>query len=107
MKNFTSAISRLVYALALAATALSTASCRGGAEPATEFSSFVKACTGGVISCNSTVKVEFTSGYGASANAADAISFSPSVKGTVRWVSDKLLEFTPDEGELVPGKVYE
>lgn len=94
-------------ASAIAAIAILAAGCTNGRQPSGEFSTYVKAYTGGVISSTSTVKVEFTSGFGADKNASGAITFSPSLKGTSRWVNDKLLEFIPDEGALTPGKVYE
>ena len=101
MRRFTSLLA------AFAAAVLTIAGCSGGKQPAAELSTYVKAYTGGVISGNSTIRVEFTSGFGAGKSAEDLISFSPAVRGEARWAENSVLEFIPDEGELTPGKAYD
>lgn len=86
------------------------AACGGNDVPSQEFCDYIKACTGGVIPDNSSLRVEFNSPYGANAVSSDCqglLSFSPSIKGECRWVDDRTLEFLPEEGALKPGKEYE
>lgn len=126
MKRYLAAFFALAVLLPL------TFSCQSGKsiDPSAEFAAYVKAYTGGTITSSSTVRVEFSSDFRPSATqsgSADTqrgvsgsrssqsglrhdderlFSFSPSLKGTTRWISPSVLEFTPDEGELVPGKSY-
>ncbi|MCQ2141713.1 MAG: hypothetical protein MJY83_05145 [Bacteroidales bacterium] len=82
-------------------------SCKQGKsiDPSAEFAAYVKAYTGGSITSSSSVRVEFTSDMKQVENAK-LFSFSPSLKGSARWISPSVLEFTPDEGQLTPGKTY-
>lgn len=81
-------------------------SCRNKAvEPSTEFSSYIKAYTGGVVSGGSTVRIEFVSDMNCSENQS-LFSFSPSLKGSTHWISPSVIEFAPDEDELSPGTSY-
>lgn len=78
--------------------------------PSTEFATFIKAYTGGVISDKSTIKVQLTSQL-AQVQLNTAINekyftFSPSIKGTTKWTSPTTLEFVPDPGALKPGRTY-
>lgn len=86
--------------------ALAAAACGGKQENAGGFSNYIKACTGGIITDNSSVRVEFTSPVSADCEASRLLSFSPSLKGDARWVSGSVLEFIPDEGALKAGKDY-
>lgn len=85
------------------------AACNGNGGASQEFCEYIKACTGGVIPDNSSLRVEFNSPFGAEASAADCgklLSFTPSIKGECRWVDDRTLEFIPEDGALKEGKSY-
>ncbi len=100
-------ITRFFKAAVLVIAAAITLACTGGKQPSTEFSAYIKAYTGGVISSNSTIKVEFATSLGAEQSAEGLLSFTPAIKGQARWTSNTLLEFIPEEGELTPGKTYD
>ncbi len=76
----------------------------------TEFATFIKAHTGGIISDKSTIRVELASsipGATAGADIKDGIlTFSPPLKGTSRWLTDNTIEFIPESGALKPGQSY-
>ena len=81
-------------------------SCRNRiVEPSTEFSSYIKAYTGGVVSSGSTVRIEFASDMNTSASQS-LFSFTPSLKGTTQWISPSVIEFIPDGDGLSPGTTY-
>ena len=79
--------------------------------PSAEYAPYVNAYTGGVISQNSTIRIELTQDQ----PMVDLIqelkdnpfSFSPSLKGKTYWVSNNTIEFVPEEGALKPGAFYE
>lgn len=83
-------------------------SCNGNGgkavEPSTAFTTYIKAYTGGMVSSGSSVRIEFAAPV-KTVEDASLFSFSPSVKGSVRWISDSVVEFTPD-GTLEPGTNY-
>ncbi|MDR2885269.1 MAG: alpha-2-macroglobulin, partial [Rikenellaceae bacterium] len=103
---------RLFLLMALAALAV----CCGKKEraprvPSPEFTAYVTAYTGGVISTSGTVRVELAH---AQANVEigapvkeKLFSFSPSVKGEASWMSSNVIEFTPKEGALKSGTLYD
>lgn len=101
MKRFFKAIVALAVLMPL------LFSCHSGKsiDPSAEFAAYVKAYTGGSISSSSSIRVEFTSEM-KQVEDAKLFSFSPSLKGSARWISPSVLEFTPDEGQLDPGKSY-
>ena len=76
----------------------------------TEFATFIKAHTGGIISDKSTIKIELASIIPDAVPGSDlkegVIRFSPSIKGTTRWLSQSALEFIPETGALKPGQSY-
>ena len=76
----------------------------------TEFATFIKAYTGGIISDKSTIRVELTSDMPDVTPGQDVkdgiLSFSPSIKGTTRWLNQRTLEFIPDPGALKSGQAY-
>ena len=76
----------------------------------TEFAAFIKAHTGGIISDKSTIRVELATSVPEATPGADVkegiLSFTPSVKGTTRWLTDNTLEFIPETGALKPGQAY-
>lgn len=92
---------------ALIACIMLIASCSGNrsTDPSTEFAAYVKAYTGGLVSSTSSVRVEFASDM-QMVDDQPLFSFSPSLKGSVRWISPSAVEFTPDEGTLSPGTKY-
>ena len=98
---------RIISLAAVIAAAALVLCCNGGREPSPEFSNYVKAFSGGVVRDGSTISVEFTSGFGAGKPTDGLISFSPSISGETKWVSNSVLEFIPDEGQLQPGKTYD
>lgn len=75
-----------------------------------EFATFIKAYTGGIVSDKSTIRVEFASDIQDATPGADLkdgiLTFTPSVKGTTRWVSSNMIEFIPASGALKPGQSY-
>lgn len=74
------------------------------AEPSTEFATYVKAYTGGMVSASSSVKVELTGSVPADATVDGLFTFSPSVKGEAHWISSNMAEFVPES--LKPGTTY-
>ena len=75
-----------------------------------EFSTFIKAYTGGIISDKSTIRVELASDIQEATPGADlkdgVLTFTPSVKGNARWISKSMIEFIPGDGALKPGQSY-
>ena len=79
--------------------------------------SFCRLCTvckcvyGGVISQNSTIRIELTHDQPMvdmnNELKSNPFSFSPSLKGKAYWVSNNTIEFVPEEGALKPGTLYE
>ncbi|MDR3268138.1 MAG: alpha-2-macroglobulin [Tannerella sp.] len=78
--------------------------------PPAEYASYVSAYTGGLISSNSSVRLELTQEQpmvGIDSEIKDKLfDFSPSLKGKAYWVNNKTLEFVPDSGELKAGTFY-
>ena len=79
--------------------------------PSAEYAPYVNAYTGGVISQNSTIRIELTQDQpmvDLNQELKDnPFSFSPSLKGKTYWVSNNTIEFVPEEGALKPGTLYE
>lgn len=79
--------------------------------PSAEYAPYVNAYTGGVISQNSTIRIELTQDQpmvDLNQELKDnPFSFSPSLKGKTYWVSNNTIEFVPEEGVLKPGAFYE
>lgn len=78
--------------------------------PSFEYAPYVTAYTGGVISSNSTVRVELFEEQEIIEMGAEVkeklFSFSPSLKGKTYWVNNRTIEFVPDSGALKPGELY-
>ena len=78
--------------------------------PSLEFAPYVSAYTGGVISSNSSIRIELSQEQQIVEMDAEVkeklFSFSPSLKGKTYWINNKTLEFTPDSGSLKPGELY-
>lgn len=79
--------------------------------PSADYAPYVNAYTGGVISQNSTIRIELTHDQLMvdlnSELKNNPFSFSPSLKGKAYWVSNNTIEFVPEEGALKPGTLYE
>ena len=79
--------------------------------PSAEYAPYVNAYTGGVISQNSTIRIELTHEQPMvdlnNELKENPFSFSPSLKGKAYWVSNNTIEFIPEEGTLKPGSLYE
>ena len=78
--------------------------------PSAEYAPYVNAYTGGVISQNSTIRIELTHEQPMvdlnNELKENPFSFSPSLKGKAYWVSNNTIEFVPEEGTLKPGSLY-
>ncbi len=78
--------------------------------PSSEFAPYVNAFTGGAISSQSTVKIEFAQDQPAvelNAELKDKLfDFSPSIKGKAYWNNNHTIEFIPDSGQLKHGTLY-
>ena len=65
----------------------------------TEFATFIKAHTGGIISDRSTIRVELASDIPGAMPGADIkdgiLTFTPHIKGTTRWLTSNTIEFIP------------
>ena len=79
--------------------------------PSAEYAPYINAYTGGVISQNSTIRIELTHEQPMvdlnNELKKNPFSFSPSLKGKAYWVSNNTIEFVPEEGTLKPGSLYE
>ena len=79
--------------------------------PSAEYAPYVNAYTEGVISQNSTIRIELTHEQPMvdlnNELKENPFSFSPSLKGKAYWVSNNTIEFVPEEGTLKPGSLYE
>lgn len=79
--------------------------------PSADYAPYVNAYTGGVISQNSTIRIELTHDQPMvdinNELKNNPFSFSPSLKGKAYWVSNNIIEFVPEEGTLKPGTLYE
>ena len=79
--------------------------------PSADYAPYVNAYTGGVISQNSTIRIELTHDQPMvdmnNELKNNPFSFSPSLKGKAYWVSNNTIEFVPEEGALKPGTLYE
>ncbi len=109
MKNFF----RVMLIVAALAGAVLAVSCGRHGNPGSvnsEFATFIKSYTGGIISGKSTVKVQLSSPVPGAVPGEEVkdgiISFSPSVKGSARWLAADMVEFIPESGALKPGQTY-
>lgn len=79
--------------------------------PSAEYAPYVNAYTGGVISQNSTIRIELAHDQPmVSLNSEienNPFRFSPSLEGKAYWVSNSVIEFIPEKGNLKPGTFYE
>ena len=76
-------------------------------SPDTAFAQYIKAYTGGIVADDAVIRVDFTGDIPEAARLSDGLfSFSPSVKGTIRWNSPSSVSFVPEEGALKVGQDY-
>lgn len=89
----------------------SCSSSRKDIIPSAEYAPYVSAYTGGVVSQNSSIRIELTQDQPMvdlnNELEKNPFSFSPSLKGKAYWVSNNTIEFLPEEGSLKPGEFYE
>ncbi|MBR1926696.1 MAG: hypothetical protein IJ840_02945, partial [Bacteroidales bacterium] len=110
MKKSAKAFLAVMTLVVVAATVSSCSRFGKSKGQSTEFATFIKAYTGGIISDKSTIRVELTSDISDVTPGADIkegiLSFTPSIKGTARWLSQSTIEFIPESGALKPGQAY-
>ena len=93
--------------LLLTGLLLVLAACNGRKQalPSTDFSDYVEAYTGGIISEEGTIRIRLASP--AYVQPEDGLfTFSPALEGSLRWVQNDLVEFVPNQDALQPGKTY-
>ncbi|MDE6347953.1 MAG: alpha-2-macroglobulin, partial [Bacteroides sp.] len=88
-------------------------SCNGNQKditPSSEYAPYIQAYTGGVISQNSSIRIELAQDQKMvdlnNELEKNPFSFSPSLKGKAYWISNHTIEFIPEEGALQPGELY-
>lgn len=100
----------IILTVMMAATMASCSKFGKSSGQSIEFATFIKAHTGGIISDKSTIRVELASSIQDATPGADlkegVLTFSPSMKGTSRWLSSSMIEFIPENGQLKPGQAY-
>ena len=78
--------------------------------PSADFAPYISAYTGGVITKGSVIVVEFMEEQPDEVWTKDVaeklFSFSPSLKGSTRWINSRTIEFMPEDGELESGTIY-
>ena len=109
MRNFFR-ITRLCAAFLLIVVTFSCSRFGRSRAMSTEFATFIKSYTGGIVSDKSTVRVQLTSKVDGAVTGAElkdgVITFSPSLRGTARWASPDVVEFIPDADAMRPGQAY-
>lgn len=107
MKN---AVPYILAALLLVSGAASCSRFGRSSAQSTEFATFIKAHTGGIISDKATIKVELASSIPDVEPGSDlkegVLSFTPSMKGSARWLTRSMIEFIPEDGQLKAGQAY-
>ncbi|MXV16247.1 alpha-2-macroglobulin family protein [Hufsiella ginkgonis] len=101
---------KVVFLLLLALTLPACRYFQKDLKPDSAYSQFLEAYTSGTISKKSPIRVQFASSvtlvHPQNGEAPEVFSFSPSIKGKTVWVTDRTLEFRPDE-DLDPDKRYD
>lgn len=109
MKTYSKVIVLFLTAV-LSAAAVSCSRYGRNEAQSTEFATFIKSHTSGIISDKSTIKIEMASSIPEAEPGADLkdgiLTFSPAIKGTARWISTSTIEFIPVSGELKSGVSY-
>ena len=79
--------------------------------PPNEFSPYISAYTGGVVSRHSTIRIELAQEQPmvdlSQVLENNPFQFSPSLDGETYWRDNRTLEFIPADGTLTPGEFYE
>lgn len=88
---------------------LAIGSCKRGNEiQSSEFTSYIKAYTGGLVHGNSTVRIEFTDRISKSESLEKPVTglfkFTPPLKGQTVWTGNRCVEFIPEN--MIPGQEY-
>ncbi len=87
-------------------------SCKNNKEikPSLEFAPYISAYTGGLVSSQSAIRIQFTQNLPVvelqSEIKEKLFEFSPSLKGKAYWISNNTVEFVPDSGQLKRGTIY-
>ena len=103
MKTF-----RLWSTFALLAVLAASCSPKQAAEaPDMAFAPYIQAYSGGIVPESGPVRIELAQAVPYELQAEEVFSFSPRVKGSVRWTSPTSVEFIPDEGALKGGETYQ
>jgi len=76
-----------------------------------EYAKYIDAYTSGVVSKTSSVKIELADAVPTTHAVGDVVdkslfNFSPSVKGTAKWIDARTIEFKPEKN-LEPDQLYE
>ncbi len=101
-------IVRLWSTLALLACLVAACSPKQASEaPDMAFAPYIQAYSGGIVPETGPVRIELAQAVPYELQAEDVFSFSPRVKGSVRWTSPTSVEFIPDEGALKSGDTYQ
>ncbi len=104
-------VSRLLFLLLATCVLSSCSDDRKDIVPSAEYAPYINAYTGGVISQNSTIRIELARDQPMvdlnSELKDNPFKFSPSLKGKAYWVNNNTIEFIPKEGALKPGGFYE
>lgn len=110
MKSSATKLIVILSVILLAATYSSCSRFGKSKGQSIEFATFIKAYTGGIVSDKSTIRVELASDIADATPGTDLkdgiLTFTPSVKGTARWLSANTIEFIPQNGALKPGQAY-
>jgi uncharacterized protein YfaS (alpha-2-macroglobulin family) len=96
-----------------AVLALLFSSCRRERQevtPPLEYASYIQAYTGGVVSHTSAIRIELAQPLPMvelnTEIPGSPFGFSPSLKGKACWIDNRTIEFTPGEGALQSGTLY-
>ena len=86
-------------------------SCNRELIPAAEFTPYISAYTGGLVSPSSTIVIELTNEQSDIEPNTEVksklFSFSPSIKGKAYWLNQRTIEFVPESNALKSGQDYE
>ena len=86
------------------------AACKSTPVPPSEYTPYIQAYTGGVVSAASHIRIELTKDMPlvdlSNALEENPFRFSPSISGKTYWIDNHTLEFVPDDNALQSGQVY-
>jgi uncharacterized protein YfaS (alpha-2-macroglobulin family) len=85
--------------------------CKRELPSASEFIPYISAHTGGLISSSSSIRIELANEHSEAEPQSEIkeklFSFSPSIKGKAYWVTNRIIEFVPDNNALKCGETYQ